>query len=114
MCKNKLKWSFIHCTQVLKTECAMECPPFKENLIHTSIQRESKQLLPAKKSKRGCTFLVSCLSIHKRNDNVVLDLMLFKTNCLDIINEYFWNSPSKQINLFDYLSHIFLWRINNR
>ena len=25
--KNKPKWSFLHCTQVLKIECAMECPP---------------------------------------------------------------------------------------
>ena len=52
-------------------------------------------------------FFISHLSIHKRNDDVVVDLVLFKTNCLDIINEYFWNSPSKQMNSFDYLSHIF-------
>ena len=26
----------------------------------------------------------------------------FLKNCSDIINEYFQNSPSKQMNLFDY------------
>ena len=32
------------------------------------------------------------------------DSLLF----LDIINEHFWNSPSKQMHSFDYLCHIFL------
>ena len=37
---------------------------------------------------------------------ILHDLLLFLKNCLDIINEYFWNSPSKQINSFDYLCRI--------
>ena len=37
----------------------------KENLFHTSIQRESKQLLPAKKSRR-CRFFISHLSKQKK------------------------------------------------
>ena len=91
----------------------------KEYLCHTSIQRESKQLSPAKKSGWGCTFFISHLRIHKRNDkrkekqqktyfkhfctshNVARLTAFFKKNCLYIINEHFWNSPSKQMNSLD-------------
>ena len=95
--KNRLEWSFLRCTQVLKIECALECPPGRENLFHTSPQRESKQLSPAKKSRRDHTFFISHLCIHKINDNVEW-LAAFLKNCLDIIN----HSPSKQ-NICKYL-----------
>ena len=42
------------------------------------------------------------------------ELLIFYKNCLDIINEYYWNSSSKQIDSFDYLCGTFLWNINNR
>ena len=96
----KLKCSFLCYTQVLKIECAiMECPPSPGNLFHKIIQKESKQLSSPKKSRRGCMFFISHLSIHKRND--VAWLAAFLKNCLDIICEYFWFSPLKQMNSFD-------------
>ena len=33
-------------------------------------ERESKQPSPVKKSRRGCTFVISHLSIQNRNGNV--------------------------------------------
>ena len=62
----------------------------KENLFHTSIQGESKQLSLAKKSRRCYTFFISDLSIHKRNDNVGWLAAFSHT-----INESYWNSLSK-------------------
>ena len=38
----------------------------KENLFHISIRRESKQLSPAKKSRRRCRFFISHLSKQKK------------------------------------------------
>ena len=42
------------------------------------------------------------------------DLLLFQKNCLDIINQYFWNSPAKQMNSFDCIRRIFFIEKNNR
>ena len=36
---------------------------------------------------------------------IVHDLLLFKKHCLDIINEHFWYSLSKQMHSFDYLPY---------
>ena len=51
----------------------------RESLFHTSIQSESKQLLPAKKSRRSCMFFNTHLSIHKRNDVAWFAAFLKKT-----------------------------------
>ena len=103
--KNKRKWSFLRCTQVLNIECAIGMSSFARKIYFIQAYRGS---IKAKKSRRGCTFFTSHLSIQRRNDNVAW-LAAFLQNCLDI-NEYFWNSPSKQMNLFDYLCHIFYWK----
>ena len=60
----------------------------KENLFHTSVQREYKKLSPAKKSRSGCTFFTWHLSIQKRNDNVTW-LAAFLQNCLNVIKAWF-------------------------
>ena len=39
-------------------------------LVSYKMMRESKQPSPAKKSRRGCTFFISHLSILNRNDNL--------------------------------------------
>ena len=87
--KSNLQWNTLLC---------------KENLFHTSIHRESKQLLPMQKSRRGCTFFISHLPKHRRNDNVKWLAAFFKK--LSGHKEWFWNFPSKQMNLFDYLCRI--------
>ena len=76
--KNKPKWSFLYCTQVLKIECPMECPSLSGKFVHTSRQRGSKQLLPAKKSRRGCTFFIPHVSKYKSNNNVTWLATFFK------------------------------------
>ena len=68
---------------------------------------ESKRLSSAKKSSRGCTFSFHiCWYIEEMI--MSHDALLFKKHCLDIINEHFWYSPSKQMHSFDYSCHIFL------
>ena len=79
----------------------------KENLFHTSIQWESKQMSLGKKSRWGCTFFLSYLLIHKRNANVVGLTAFLQKLFRYCINEYFWNSPSKQVNSFVYLCRTF-------
>ena len=42
--KKKLKWSLLHCTQVLKIKCAMESPPLPGKFVsykHTKRERDS-------------------------------------------------------------------------
>ena len=58
----------------------------KENLFHISIGRESKQLSPAKKSRRRCRFFISHLSKQKKN--MSHDSLLFQKNCSDILLEF--------------------------
>ena len=38
------------------------------------------------------------------------DLLLLKKT-LKVIDEYFWNSKSKQLNLFNYVCSNFLWKM---
>ena len=85
--KNKPKWSFLRCTQVLKIECAMECPPLWRKFV----------------SYKHTEHAVFSYHICRYIKEMVLSL--------DIINEYFWNSPSKQVNSFDCLCCNFLWEI---
>ena len=55
----------------------------------------------------------SHLSIQNKNDNVEWIAAFLKK--LFRHNEYYWDSPSKQIHSFHYLrrSRTFLWKINN-
>ena len=115
--KNKPKWSFLHCTQSLKIECVMECPPSSGIFVsykHRDWQRESKQLLPAKKIRWAACFSFHVCRYTKEMIMSHISLLLKNKNYLGIINDYFRNSPSKQMNLFDYLCRTFLWKINNR
>ena len=89
--KSNLQWNALFC---------------KENLFHTSIHRESKQLLRTRKSRRGCTFFILHLPIYRRNDNVEWLAAFFKK--LFRHNECFRNTPSKQMNSFDHLCRIIL------
>ena len=80
--KNKPKWSFLHYAQVLKIKCVIE------NLFHTSIETDRGKV-------NNC-----------RQQRKLGGLHIFHFTFIDtqkIINEYFWNFPSKQMNSFDYL-----------
>ena len=76
----------------------------KESLFHASIRRVSKQLSPAKKSRR---FARLSFRICRYIKEMICCMTVFKKNGSDIINECLWNSQSKQMNSFDYLCHIF-------
>ena len=65
--------------------------PFIKKMFHTNMQGESKQLLPLKKSRRGCSFFIWHLPILKRNFNVAwpaafLDIM----NIFGILHQNKW------------------------
>ena len=75
-------------------------------LVSYKMMRESKEPSPGKKSRRGarfsfhiCRYKIEMIMSHES--------LFFLKNCLDIINEYFRNSPSKQIDSFDYLCRTF-------
>ena len=76
-------------------------------------QAESKQPSPAKKSRRAVPF---SLHICRYKIKMVMshESLLFLKK-LFRYNEYYWKSPSKQIDSFHYLrrSRTFLWKINN-
>ena len=78
--------------------------------ICISIQRENKQLLLVIKSSRGCTFIISHLSVHKRNDNVACLAAFLKKTFSIILSEF-----SIKTNEFVWLlMWYFLWKINSR
>ena len=64
-------------------------------------RRRENNYRQQKKRSMGCRFSISHLSI--RIDSLMT--CCFFKNSLDIINEHFWNSPSKQMHSFDYLSY---------
>ena len=81
------------------------------------IKRNEKKKKKKKYKKNYENFFQNILQIFfaigsRKNASIIFiphmlhNLLLLKKSCLDIINEYFQDSLSKQINLFDYYCHI--------
>ena len=81
-------------------------------LVSYKMMRESKEPSPGKKSRRGARF--SFHICRYKIEMIMSHESLFFLKKLFRHNEYLWNSPSKQIDSFDYLCRTFLWKINNR
>ena len=101
--KSKPRWSFLHCTRFKNRMRNGKFVSYK----HRDWQRESKQLSPASKIRRAANFSFHIFRYTKEIKMSHDSLLFLKKNCSDIINKYFWNSPSKEMNLFDYLSYFF-------
>ena len=105
--KNKPKWSSLHYTQSSKMKCVMECPPLSGQFVsfkHRDWQRESKQLLPAKKIRWAACFSFHVCRYTKEMIMSHISLLLKKKNYLGIINDYFRNlHQNKWICLITYV-----------
>ena len=71
-----------------------------ENLFHTSIETDRGKVNNCRQQRKLGGLHIFHFTFIDTQKKL---LGFFKKNCLDIINEYFWNFPSKQMNSFDYL-----------